>query len=104
MRIGFIGAGNMGGAILKGYAPVAAEKGDIIYVYNRTEATRKALEAQFDTVKACSSAEELVRNIDVIMLGIKPYGFEDFLPSIADLCTKQQIIVSMAAGIKIDYI
>lgn len=102
MRIGFIGAGNMGGAILKGYAPSAGD--NKIYVYNRTESTRKALESEFDAVTACSSAAELVKKSDIVMLGIKPGSFADFLPTIAEVCTDDKIVVSMAAGISIDFI
>ena len=102
MKIGFIGAGNMGGAILRGYAPVAGD--NEIYVYNRTEETRKALEAEFENVTACDSAVELVEKSDIVMLGIKPNGFAEFLPSIAEVCTDDKIFVSMAAGISIDFI
>lgn len=102
MKIGFIGAGNMGGAILRGYAPIAG--GNDIYVYNRTEATRKALEAEFDAVTACDSAAELIEKCDIVMLGIKPNGFAGFLPEIAEVCTDDKIIVSMAAGISIAFI
>ena len=102
MKIGFVGAGNMGGAILRGYAPVAGD--NKIYVYNRTESTRKALEAEFEAVTACDSAVELVKSSDIVMLGIKPNGFADFLPTIAEVCTDNKIIVSMAAGISIGFI
>ena len=102
MKIGFIGAGNMGGAILRGYAQVAGD--NEIYVYNRTEATRKALEAEFDAVTACDSAVELVKQSDIVMLGIKPNGFAEFLPTIAEVCTDDKIFVSMAAGISIEFI
>lgn len=102
MKIGFVGAGNMGGAILRGYAPVAGD--NKIYVYNRTESTRKALEAEFEAVTACDSAVELVKSSDIVMLGIKPNGFADFLPTIAEVCTDDKIIVSMAAGISIGFI
>ena len=102
MKIGFVGAGNMGGAILRGYAPVAGS--NEIYVYNRTESTRNALAAEFEAVTACSSAAELVENSDIVMLGIKPYSFAEFLPTIAKVCTDDKIIVSMAAGISIEFI
>ena len=102
MKIGFVGAGNMGGAILKGYAPVAGD--NEIFVYNRTESTRKALSAEFEAVTACDSAAELVMKSDIVMLGIKPNGFADFLPTIAEVCTDDKIIVSMAAGISIGFI
>jgi len=104
MVIGFIGAGNMGGAILRGYAQKAAQLGNSILVYNRTEKTRKAFEAEFEAVTACSSASEVVEKSDVILLGIKPGMFADFLPEIADKCTDDKIFVSMAAGISISFI
>lgn len=104
MKLGFIGAGNMGGAILRGYAPAAQEKGDRIFVYNRTEETRRALEEKFTAVTACSSAQEVAEKSDVVLLGIKPKDFADFLPTIADVCTDDKLFVSMAAGISIDFI
>lgn len=104
MRIGFLGAGNMGGAILKGYAPAAAEKGHEILVYNRTEATRLALEKEFAAVTASASAKELVEKSDVVILGVKPNMFDELLLEISDVCTDDKLIVSMAAGISMSYI
>lgn len=104
MNIGFIGAGNMGGAILKGYAKTAEEKGNRIFVYTRTEAVRNGLESSFPAVTACSSNCELVKASDIIFLGVKPKSFADLLPEIAGECTKEKVMVSMAAGISISYI
>ena len=104
MRIGFIGAGNMGGAILRGYAPAAAEKGHEILVYNRTEATRKALEQEFEAVAACASSQELVEKSDVVFLGVKPNMFDELLPQIAEKCTDDKLVISMAAGISMAHI
>lgn len=104
MKIGFIGAGNMGGAMLRGYAPAAAEKGHEIFVYNRTEATRKALEDEFAAVTACESKTELVKKSDVVILGVKPNMFDEVLPEIAEECSDDKIVVSMAAGISMEHI
>ena len=104
MKIGFIGAGNMGGAILRGYAPSAAEKGHEILVYNRTEETRKALEAEYSCVTACGSGEELTEKSDIVLLGVKPNMFGELLPQIASVCTDDKLVVSMAAGISLTYI
>lgn len=104
MKLGFIGAGNMGGAILRGYAPVALEKGHSIFVYNRTEAKRKALEQEFEAVTACDSARELTKISDVVILGVKPNTFDELLPEIAPVCTDDKLVVSMAAGISMSYI
>lgn len=104
MRIGFLGAGNMGGAILRGYAPFAVKNSNVIFVYNRTESTRLALEQEFEAVHACASLDELVENSDVIILGIKPNIFPEMLSQVAKKCTVDKLIVSMAAGISIDFI
>ncbi len=104
MKIGFLGAGNMGGAILKGYAPAAEEKGHELLVYNRTKATRDALAKEFGSVTSCDSAEELVKKSDVVILGVKPDMFKEVLPQIAEACTDDKLVVSMAAGISMSYI
>ena len=46
MKIGFIGAGNMGGAILRGYAPIAG--GNDIYVYNTNQKKEQASIINYD--------------------------------------------------------
>lgn len=104
MKIGFLGAGNMGGAILKGYAPSAKENGHDIFVYNRTESSRRALEESFEAVSACDSAEELVKASDIVILGVKPVMFGDLLGQIKDVCSNDKLVVSMAAGISLSYI
>ena len=104
MRIGFIGAGNMGGAILRGYAPSALEKGQEIYVYNRTEATRTALAEEFDAVTAYDSVTNMVKDSDVVVLGVKPNTFDQVLAEISEVCTDDKLVVSMAAGISMSFI
>lgn len=104
MKIGFIGTGNMGGAILRGYAPAAEEKEHEIFVYNRTAAKNKALEEEFKAVTASASAAELTKDSDVVILGVKPNMFDELLPEIAPVCTDDKLVISMAAGISMDYI
>lgn len=104
MKIGFIGAGNMGGAILKGYAPFAERNGDKIFVYDKKEEVRSGLEKAFPAVTACGRETELVEKSDIVILGVKPNLFETLLPEIADVCTTDQLIISMAAGIRISLI
>lgn len=80
MKIGFIGAGNMGGAILKGYAPFAERNGDKIFVYDKKEEVRSGLEEAFPAVTACGRETELVEKSDIVILGVKPNLFETLLP------------------------
>ncbi len=104
MKIGFIGAGNMGGAILKGHAPTAAAKGNQVLVYDIKEETRSTLEKDFAAVTACGSEQEVVEKSDILFLGVKPNLFDKLLPEIADVCGKEKIIVSMAAGVSIAFL
>ncbi|MCI8646581.1 MAG: pyrroline-5-carboxylate reductase [Firmicutes bacterium] len=104
MKIGFIGAGNMGGALLKGYAPAAQKKGDVIFVYDQKEAIRSSLEKSFPAVAACGSQQELAEQSDILVLGVKPNVFAELLPQIAEHVKQGSIIVSMAAGIRISFI
>ncbi len=104
MKIGFIGAGNMGGAILKGYAPAAAQRGNQIFVYDIKEETRIGLEQNFAAVTACGSEKELAEKSDVLILGVKPNMFDDLLPKIAPVCGTDNIIVSMAAGVSLAFL
>lgn len=104
MKIGFIGAGNMGGAILKGYAPFAEKNGDEIFVYDKKEEIRADLERRYAAVTACGGETELAEKSDMLFLGVKPNLFEELLPNIAGSCAKEALIISMAAGVSISLI
>lgn len=104
MNIGFIGAGNMGGALLKGYAPAAQKKGNVIFVYDQKDEIGNSLEKDFPAVQACSSRQELAEKSDVLVLGVKPNVFGGLLPELADHVKKDSVVVSMAAGIEISFL
>lgn len=103
MKIGFIGAGNMGGAILKGYLSNKGMNPKDVYVCDSDQEKVNQLEVNLK-INGCSTIEDLTGQCDIILVGIKPDGFEQVLPKIANEYTKDKIIVSMAAGINISYI
>lgn len=103
MKIGFIGAGNMGGAILRGYAPAALIDGNEIFVSTRTEQVRKQFEQAYSNVTAKSRIEDLVAVCDIILLGVKPIAFDEVLKAVSSEYTEDKVIVSMAAGISLDF-
>ena len=94
----------MGGAILRGYAPAAEKKGDSILVYDKKEDVRSSLAREFKAVTACGAETELAEKSDVLILGVKPNLFETVLPEIAGACTRDKLIISMAAGVSISRI
>lgn len=106
MRIGFIGTGNMGGAILKGYANSSASDGNEILIHNKlTEHNSIMAEAMSlsgfanTKIRICNDNKELAQQSDIIILGVKPNNVDDVLREIAPAAGK--IIVSMAAGTSI---
>ena len=76
MKIGFIGAGNMGGAILRGYAPFANEDGNEILVYTPTVEKREAI-ARETGATATDGIKDIVRTTDIIILGVKTTRSEE---------------------------
>ena len=103
MKIGFIGTGNMGGAILKGYSAKASEEGNEIIAYNRTRAKAEAIAKDHPMVIA-ESIEELVTDADVVLLCVEPQNFDDVMPQIVPHFTNEKVFVSIAAGITIAYL
>lgn len=99
MKLGFIGAGNMGSAIFKGFIAAGSAKKEDIYIIrrNKEELARQAAETG---VNACGDYSELIKQSDVVFLAVKPIMFSQVLSDIkSDLKDKQPLVVSMAAGV-----
>ena len=103
MKLGFVGAGNMGGAILRGYLKSGKIASSDVYVCGKTREKLEALCAELG-VNPCENIGELVEACDVVMLGVKPYMFDEILPQVAEKYEPSKIVVSMAAGIMISAI
>ncbi len=103
MKIGFIGVGHMGGAILKGYIPIAKEQGNKIYVSDLDEAKLKELEKKYG-IMPIESANELVKEVDIVIIGVRPRDCGNILGLIKKDLKENSILVSMAAGVTIRFI
>ena len=109
MKIGFIGTGNMGGAILKSYAGSAAAAGNEILLHNRTtehnEAMASAIRDSYPEtgtaggrIRICNDNRQLEEESDIIIIGVKP---KDVPGVLREISPTQKIIISMAAGVSI---
>ena len=95
---GFIGAGNMANAIIKGMVSSGAQEGKDIAVYDIHPEKREKAAADYG-VNAMSSLEELVSECSEIVVAIKPYGFEKLLGGLDSLLKERDpLIISIAAG------
>ncbi|MBF0521438.1 MAG: pyrroline-5-carboxylate reductase [Candidatus Omnitrophica bacterium] len=96
-KIGFIGCGNMGQAILKGVV-----KDSSILVAEK-DASRVALLKKKYKV-ACADVPTVVKKSNIIILAVKPQDFGQILDEIKGSLTKNHLVISIAAGITCSYI
>ena len=95
---GFIGTGNMGGALAK--AAAKAMDGSSIYLSNKTAAKAEALAAQVGC--RAVSVEQVAQTCGYLFLGVKPQMMAGLLTRIAPILaarTDDFVLVSMAAGL-----
>ena len=101
MTFGFIGIGNMGGALAK-----AAAKTDVnILLANRTAVKAEALAKEL--LAKAVSVEEAAQRSEYLFLGVKPQMMANLLGQIAPILkarTDRFVLVSMAAGLTMEHI
>jgi pyrroline-5-carboxylate reductase len=98
MRIGIIGAGQMGRALLEGILrSKIASVGDIM-VCDVVEAARQQLTDEIG-VATTSETSEVVAGVDVVVIAVKPQIVPAVLPTIAGVLVQGQTVLSIAAGI-----
>lgn len=102
MRIGFIGTGNMGGAIIKGYIAANPREAENVFAFDKDQEKLQQMTAELG-LRPCQSIEQLVKSSDTVIIAVKPNVYEMVLPEIEASLTDMQIVVSMAAGISIQF-
>ena len=102
MKIGLIGTGNMGSAILRGYLATHKNEGTTLYAFDKDQEKLETLAKELGLV-ASRSIEDLVEECDIIIIAVKPNTFEAVLPQINRSYQSGKILVSIAAGISIGY-
>ena len=99
MKVTFIGAGTMGGAVSLGLAASGAVRPEEITVTARSE---KSLRKFKNTgINTCRSNAEAVKGADIIFYAVKPWQMEGVMRETApSIDFKRQMIVSIAPGVK----
>lgn len=101
--IGFIGLGNMARAIIKGLRQSAAYASTPIIGYDRNADKQEAFQAAFD-VESRQDACAVASGSDVLVLAIKPQGYDELLKEIKPCLKDRQLIISLAAGKTLAYL
>lgn len=100
-RIGFIGAGNMGEAIIAGLISGQIMPAAQISAFDRAPARLDKLKAQYG-IHTVSEIQAAVTASDIIFIAVKPYAVADVLQSVKSALTKNQLLVSVATGVTIE--
>ena len=99
MKYGFIGTGNMGGAIAK--AVCNAIGGEYVLLANKTSAKAEQLAGE---LKCAVGTNKEAAGCDFVFLGVKPHMMAEMLLDIQQVLKPGTILVSMAAGLTMDTI
>lgn len=99
-KIGFLGAGNMAQAMIRGLI-----EGGIparhIFATNRSPGKLQKLVEQYQ-INAMETNGELVDHCDIVILAVKPQDFITALEPIGRSLDESKILISVAAGVRME--
>lgn len=99
-RIGFIGLGNMGSAILQGILASQTVTAEQFYVYDINPEATDALKQQY-SINVLETAKDVAKESDIVFIAVKPNNMSEILTEIQKELKKSTVVVSIAAGITI---
>jgi pyrroline-5-carboxylate reductase len=99
-KIGFIGTGKMGEALMKSIIQVGLFPPDRIYASDMDRSKLHVLEKKYN-IKTCRDNCDSVVRADIIIIAVKPQTVPEVLNEIKN-SIRDQLIVSIAAGIPIE--
>lgn len=102
MTYGFIGLGNMAGAILHGMARSGRFERDAFVGFDIDPAKAGAF-AEKPGLRALASEREVAAAADVLVLAVKPQGANPVLARIRDAMRPQTLLVTILAGLPLAY-
>lgn len=100
-NIGFIGCGNMARAMITGLLSSQTTTADEIMASNRTKSKLEAAKKDFN-IRTAQDNKEVARFADILVLAVKPNKYKTVVEEIKDSVKKNAIVVTIAAGIKIE--
>lgn len=102
MKLGLIGCGKMGGALLRGVIKAGLVKSADIAVCDKLPEAAEALAKEFKGLKNLKDPAEIVAASEVILLAVKPQDMQMLLQSAAEnarMKTEDKMFLSIAAGV-----
>ncbi|PLR97845.1 pyrroline-5-carboxylate reductase [Bacillus sp. T33-2] len=102
-RIGFIGSGKMARAMIAGLIGSKQAAPENIMASAATQATMKLVEKEYG-ISVSQNNSEIAGYSDYLVLAVKPGLYESIISEIKPSVKAHTIIISIAAGISLEYI
>ncbi|MBX3040760.1 MAG: pyrroline-5-carboxylate reductase [Bdellovibrionaceae bacterium] len=99
--IGFLGAGNMAQAMIRGLLETDFIVPQRVLVSNRSPGKLQKLTEQFG-VTTSRSNEELVEQADIVIISVKPQDLLAAIEPISRAFLEGQIVICLAAGVRME--
>lgn len=103
MKLGIIGTGNMGEALIAGLLAKKVLRSTQISGYDVSRARLNTIGRRYK-IRTTPSLKKLVQSSTILLIAIKPQQIRGLLGEIKTLLKKEQLILSIAAGINVKQI
>ena len=97
-QLGFLGAGNMARALIKGVLDAGLYRAADLWVTDALAEQRRLTRRRF-AVGAATDNRELVRKSEIVLLAVKPQVLPEVLQEVRSAVSSRQLFVSIAAGV-----
>ncbi len=97
MKLGFIGCGNMAGAMMGGIIKSGVLPAEEIIASNLSAAKLEQAQRMLG-IAAAESNREVVEKAETVVLSVKPLFYESVIKEIAEFVRPKQVIISIAPG------
>ena len=91
MKVGFIGTGNMGRAILEGFVVSGKVKKEDIFIYDPDQSKVSQLREKYG-IKTAENENKLSESSELIILAVKPNIYDNILEKIKTNIDDKKII------------
>ncbi|GAU77053.1 pyrroline-5-carboxylate reductase [Fusibacter sp. 3D3] len=100
-KIGFIGAGNMAKAIIKGLLNASIVTENEILASASSQSSIDQIKASLQ-IQTTLDNTQIAKECEYVILAVKPYMVETILGEICESFSSDQVVISIAAGVTLD--
>ncbi len=97
-KVGFLGAGNMGEALIKGLLKTGIVPPESVFASDTRLDRLKQLDKLYG-IRVLPDNPTLVKQVDVVILAVKPQIIAPVLREVGAAITPKKLVVSLAAGV-----